>query len=296
MKTSAVPCTPPSAMPYSFLHQRLLLYLLLIFILRVSIGASGVRVHDVKVPTPGVVGHPAQLECLWAAGAKGFYSVRWYKNGEQFYSFVPKNTPQVKVDHHLQGVTVELSHSNEHVVTLQELRMDSEGVYRCEVMSEAPTFQTSFASKNLTIVVMPEAPVLQGLQRSYRVGDTLNVTCSARDARPPATISFRVDGKLVHPGSGRVQELATTKGSYEGVCNTMSRLVLPLSERHVPSIRLVCKAQVRTLPTEIAATLSVDQPRTPILSFFNQGGSVTPVCLVALLLLAALTVLLTNYS
>lgn len=61
-----------------------------------------------KVPTPGVVGHPAQLECLWEAGAKGFYSVRWYKNGEQFYSFVPKNTPQVKVDHHLQGVSVEV--------------------------------------------------------------------------------------------------------------------------------------------------------------------------------------------
>ncbi|XP_069954735.1 cell adhesion molecule 3 isoform X1 [Cherax quadricarinatus] len=203
----------------------------------------------------------------------GFYSVRWYKNGEQFYSFVPKNTPQVKVDHHLRGVTVELTQSDEHRVTLRELRLDSDGVYRCEVMSEAPTFQTSFASSNMTVVVMPEAPVLKGLRGVYRVGDILNVTCTARDAFPHATLTFHVNGRLVHPGSGRVQELPTTEGTYPGVYSSTSRLVLPLSEHHAPTLSLVCYAHVLSLSVPIEASIKVEPPRTPILSFFNAAGS-----------------------
>ncbi|KAG7165836.1 putative cell adhesion molecule 3-like [Homarus americanus] len=70
-------------------------------------GATGVNVQRVVVPTPGVVGRPATLECQWTTGHRGFYSVRWYKNDEQFYSFVPKNKPQVKVDHNINGVNVE---------------------------------------------------------------------------------------------------------------------------------------------------------------------------------------------
>lgn len=65
--------------------------------------------HSVKVPQPGVEGRSARLECLWAADERGFYSVRWYKNEEQFYSYVPKNKPQVKVDHDIEGVNVEVS-------------------------------------------------------------------------------------------------------------------------------------------------------------------------------------------
>lgn len=47
---------------------------------------------------------------------------------------------------------LQLSESNEYVVTLRKIDLASQGIYRCEVMSEAPTFQTSFASANLTVV------------------------------------------------------------------------------------------------------------------------------------------------
>ncbi|XP_069191131.1 uncharacterized protein [Procambarus clarkii] len=276
----------------SSLHQRLLVVVLLVWVLRAPAGAAGVQVQEVKVPMPGVVGRPAKMECQWTAGASGFYSVRWYKNNEQFYSFVPKNYPQDKVDHNLRGVKVELSESDEHVVTLRELRMDSEGAYRCEVMSESPTFQTSLASKNLTVVVLPEAPVLTGLRGGYRVGDTLNVTCTARNARPAATLSFYVNSKLVHPGSGRVQEFPATDGSYPGVYSSRSRLVLPLSERHAPTLTLTCYAHVLNLSSKIAAALEVEPPRGPILSFFNAGGGPGTSCLTFLVLVACFTHLL----
>lgn len=37
---------------------------------------------------------------------------------------------------------------------------------------------------------MPDAPTMTGLRASYRVGETLNVTCTAHDSRPPARLTF----------------------------------------------------------------------------------------------------------
>ncbi|XP_071527854.1 uncharacterized protein [Panulirus ornatus] len=283
---SALPSAP-------LLHQRVLVYVLLVFLLGVTPGASGVLVQNVRVPSPAIVGQSAQLECLWEEGAKGFYSVRWYKNGEQFYSYVPKNMPQVKVDHHLPGVRVMLSHSNEKVVTLGEVRMDSEGVYRCEVMSEAPKFETAFASSNLTVVVMPERPRMAGLRDLYTVGDLLNLTCTARDARPSALLSFLVNGVAVPPRSGHVWGVSSTEGSYGGVYTSSSRLLLPLGERHVPSVMVQCRAQVLSLFTHTNLTALVRHPPSPILSFFNTGAAAGPACL---LVMATLTYLLTTSS
>ncbi|XP_042227792.1 uncharacterized protein LOC121870084 [Homarus americanus] len=142
---------------------------------------------------------------------------------------------------------------------------------------------------------MPEVPVLTGLQGRYRVGDTLNITCTARDARPPAILSFYVNGKLIHPGSGRVQELATTEGTYYGVYNTRSRLILPLSERHVPTITLECQGWVLTLETQIAATMEVNTARA-FTSYFNTGAGTVVPCLASVLLIVAITHLLTTSS
>nr|XP_045588302.1 uncharacterized protein LOC123750227 isoform X1 [Procambarus clarkii] len=250
-------------------------------------GVSGVKVHKVVVPRPGVVGRSAELQCQWDEDARGFYSVRWYKNADQFYSYVPKNEPQDKVDHRLAGVSVVLSRSDEYKVTLRELRLDSEGVYRCEVMTESPTFETSFASENLTVVVLPEAPQVEGLRESYTVGDTLNVTCTARDARPPATLAFHVNDRHVPAGTGAVA-VSTTEGSYPGVYTTTARLLLPLGRHHIPAIALLCRSTVLSIADQTALTAQVHHQ--PILSFFNTGGSeASPhrVLLVVLLLFLA---------
>ncbi|XP_063587787.1 uncharacterized protein LOC134765039 [Penaeus indicus] len=263
------------ASSYSRHHCRLLLYLLVVLPC-MSTGGQGVLVHDVKVPQPGISGRSAQLECLWSAGAKGFYSVRWYKDGEQFYSFIPQNYPEVKVDHNLPGVTVYLSKSNEYIVTLRKIDLVSEGVYRCEVMSEAPTFQTSFASANLTVVEMPGAPQIIGMQESYTVGETLRLNCTVPDSRPPARISFSVNGRLIHPGSGRITEYPRVDAGGPGhpyaLSTTRSQLTLPLGERHVPAVTVECEAQVLSLTTHASHSAHV-RPLSTTFSFFNAGSS-----------------------
>ncbi|XP_063843425.1 uncharacterized protein LOC135090536 isoform X2 [Scylla paramamosain] len=272
--------------------------LLFLFTLSIPQGALGVQVHNVKVPQPGVAGRQARLECLWAAGERGFYSVRWYKNDEQFYSYVPKNKPQVKVDHHIEGVSVELSQSDERVVTLRELRLDSEGVYRCEVMSESPYFESSFASSNLTVVAMPDAPTLGGLRSSYRVGEMLNVTCTAYDSRPPARLTFFMNREAVTPESGRVRTLAPREGRYLGVYDTTAVLERPIGRRLVPSLSLVCRAEVLSLSTQVEANVEVhEHSGSAPLFLLNTGSGLSPALpalLLPPLLLTTLTHLLTS--
>ncbi|XP_042223888.1 uncharacterized protein LOC121867833 [Homarus americanus] len=282
-----------STLSCSLLHQRIFLYLLLLFVLRVSsvAGMTEVVVHKVKVPTLALAGEKARLECLWAAGDRGFYSVRWYKNGEQFYSYVPKNSPQVKVDHHLHGVSVVLPESNQSVVTLRELRLDSEGEYGCEVMNESPTFQTSHAYNNLSVVVLPKTPMIIGLQEQYTVGDKLNVTCIVMNSRPPAHLSFRLNGEHVPVPRDHIM---TTEGSYPGVYTSAARLEVQVTQQHLPSLTVTCTYKVVTLTDQTTFTVKVNHK--PIISFFNTGVTGDPprILLILLLLVSLLTHLLTS--
>lgn len=266
-----------------------LVLLLLLSTSQVTHGkATDVLVQSVKTPHPGVVGSPARLECRYTVGSQGFYSVRWYKNDEQFYSYVPRSHPIVKVDHELEGVDVELSKSDDRVVTLRALRMDSEGNYRCEVMSEAPNFKSSIASANLTVVVVPEVPELSGLRERYVVGDEVNVTCAARDGRPPARLRFYIDNREIHPGSGRVRELPSTPGSYSGVYNSRASLRLPVRKGMVPLVSVKCAADVLGEVTEVTASLEVEEHRSLVDLLFSAGNVVTPaLTTLALVLLVA---------
>lgn len=255
----------------ALLQQKILLHLLLL-LLQMTTGVLSVRVHDVRVPTVAIVGQPAKLECDWDSGKNDFYSVRWYMDDEQFYSFILGNKPE-KVDHNLPGIYVALRYSDQTVVTLSEVTPAAEGKYRCEVMSEAPFFQTSFASANLTVVDLPDDPEIYGVKDRYRVGDTLNVSCTARNSRPPAALFFHVNGRRVHPDSGRVRELGVAEGSYREVYTTTSQLILPLSNRHAPTLTLTCHAHVLSTSVETSTVTQVDPARTTMLSFFNTGVS-----------------------
>ncbi|XP_047488228.1 uncharacterized protein LOC125038704 [Penaeus chinensis] len=273
-------------------HHKLLVYLV-IALPWMTAGTNGVQVHSVLVPQPGISGRDAQLECRWAAGTKGFYSVRWYKDGEQFYSYIPQNQPE-KVDHNLPGVSVFLSTSDENVVTLRKIDLSSEGTYRCEVMSEAPTFETSFGSANLTVVHMPQNPQITGLQIKYTEGDTLRINCTVRDSRPPAVISFRVNGREMHPDSGRVIELPTSGGGDDpyALYSTSSQLILPLGKNHLNGITVECEGKVLNLAVKKSVFAAVVQ-QSSTFSFFNAGAPrFDPPTLVLVIVSAALTHLL----
>lgn len=63
-----------------------------------------------SVPTYRVRGQPAQLECDFELGADRLYSVKWYRDNEEFYRYMPKYEPP-KHAYKLEGIKVDVSNS-----------------------------------------------------------------------------------------------------------------------------------------------------------------------------------------
>lgn len=69
------------------------------------------------------------------------YSIKWYKDNEEFYRYVPSATPPIK-SYKIEGVRVDPNHSDNTKVLLRSLTLKSSGVYRCEISAEAPSFDS----------------------------------------------------------------------------------------------------------------------------------------------------------
>lgn len=73
-----------------------------------SHAASGLELVRVTVPQHHSPGEKAELFCDYNMGGEVLYSVKWYKDGHEFYRFTPKERPQV-VGFKMEGVIVNVS-------------------------------------------------------------------------------------------------------------------------------------------------------------------------------------------
>lgn len=64
----------------------------------------------VKFEVPGLVseGSDVQLSCLFELSGYMLYSVKWYKDDTEFYSFTPRYTPPIQA-FHTEGVDLDVS-------------------------------------------------------------------------------------------------------------------------------------------------------------------------------------------
>ncbi|CAL4188913.1 unnamed protein product, partial [Meganyctiphanes norvegica] len=199
---------------------------------------------------------------------------RWYKDGDQLYSWIQlPQMPPMKRSHPIPGITVDMSKCDERRVTLKAVNRSSEGIYRCEVMASAPTFQTSDAEAQLIVAELPDGVRLVGLQPHYRVGEKLNISCIVYDARPTATIQFYINDKLIRsqPGSNYVVHVPAEQGTSPGLYTSRSNLVYPLGRMNQPEVMVACKALIHNLEVWGKEAVKVRPMHQPLLSFFNTG-------------------------
>ncbi|XP_042896375.1 uncharacterized protein [Parasteatoda tepidariorum] len=155
---------------------------------------SGLRLARLDVPAAVVRGEAAWLNCTYNLENDELYSVKWYKNNVEFYRFLPSDRPPGQ-KYDLQGVYVDLAQSALGHVYLQRTDLNTEGVYRCEVSAEAPSFQTVREEKEVRVYVLPEdGPTISGVKPQYQVGDDVNVTCSAGPSKPAAALRWYING------------------------------------------------------------------------------------------------------
>lgn len=69
---------------------------------------DGLRLVEVRIPNYVIKGATAQLECLYDLDGEALYSVKWYKDGNEFYRYVPRDNPPAQT-FRLPGVAVDVS-------------------------------------------------------------------------------------------------------------------------------------------------------------------------------------------
>ena len=69
---------------------------------------SCLRMNEIRIPKHIVRENDARLECHFDLEGEALYSVKWYKDGNEFYRYVPRDQPPVQL-FTLPGITVDVS-------------------------------------------------------------------------------------------------------------------------------------------------------------------------------------------
>jgi len=103
-----------------------------------------------KIAEHSIVGSSTRLECKYDLQGEELYTVKWYKDGHEFYRFLPSESPEIQT-FNVTGVHVDQKQSTGESVVLRALELRSSGQYKCEITVEAPSFQTVTNCSKLTV-------------------------------------------------------------------------------------------------------------------------------------------------
>ncbi|KAG8245933.1 hypothetical protein J6590_096258 [Homalodisca vitripennis] len=95
--------------------------------------------------------------------------------------------------------------SNATQLCLHKVSLALSGRYSCEVSADSPSFKTAQVSGYMDVVVTPtHRPELRGMKPRYRVGDKLSASCISRHSRPPANLTWSINGSPVDRNINKV--------------------------------------------------------------------------------------------
>ena len=67
----------------------------------------GLNLQHVSIPRAKLRGETAVLECHYELGRGELYSVKWYKDNEEFYRYMPKSVPPAS-SFRVEGVRIDV--------------------------------------------------------------------------------------------------------------------------------------------------------------------------------------------
>ncbi|KAK8385418.1 hypothetical protein O3P69_016317 [Scylla paramamosain] len=173
---------------------------------------------------------------------------KWYRDVNQFYEYIPKREKQVRV-YDIPYIHVDEEGSSEGSVRLTGLTRAASGMFRCEVMSDKPYFETDDKAENMTVVDVPAwGPEVMGVVRGagmvgggageqsverlgntrVRPGDIVMARCEAGPSHPPANITWTLNHSLQPPPHARLHNTHHT--DQDGRHAQMSELEVEVQE------------------------------------------------------------------
>ncbi|XP_037078998.1 uncharacterized protein LOC119099981 [Pollicipes pollicipes] len=158
-------------------------------------GAGSLQMQNHVIPSHLLLGQTADLVCRYRLENETLYSVKWYKDNEEFYNFIA--TPKIaKRMYPLPGIRVDMAGSSRQRVRLLQVDFATSGKYGCEVSVDAPSFDTVIVTGHILVVAAPESPPqIEGGKDLYRLGDELSVNCTSRRSKPAALLNWHINGQ-----------------------------------------------------------------------------------------------------
>ncbi|CAG9854490.1 unnamed protein product [Phyllotreta striolata] len=205
---------------------------------------GGLKWVRVNVPQYRVPGETALLQCDFDLGNDTLYAVKWYKEHEEFYRFVPKARPQAN-SYEVDGVHVDLSKSDRKRVVLHPVSWRTSGVFRCEVSAEAPSFASAQSEARMEIISLPEEdPIITGVEIQYQIGDIINLNCTSGKSHPASILHWYINEQQIQ----RPDALVVYPPTHHpmGLISSTLGLTFKLTEQHFRggSMRVKCVASI----------------------------------------------------
>ncbi|KAF2364839.1 Immunoglobulin V-set domain [Trinorchestia longiramus] len=168
-----------------------------------SLDETIVEITRFDVPEIVKNGEDVNLSCHFKLKGKKkqLYTVNWWRGPNQFYNY-KANKANPKSAFTFEGISVDEALSSESTIRLKNVSEKTSGKYKCEVMAEGPAFKTAVKEKTMTVIVPPEKVIVKTLwdgraSHMYKVGDPVELNCTAFGAKPRADLSWRMNGKPV---------------------------------------------------------------------------------------------------
>ncbi|XP_050433960.1 uncharacterized protein LOC126841494 [Adelges cooleyi] len=171
-----------------------LLYLFAMFILE----CFGVKDLEIHVPVAVRSGSTLRMNCTYDLEKQALYSIKWYLRDQEFYRYVPKESPPTRVFPTF-GIMVNVQESDANRVTIVNVRRDLTGYYKCEVSADAPLFHTDIKTKLTYVTDEPSSPPkLQTKNMKYSTGDRINVNCVTTESYPAVNVTWFLNNKTAN--------------------------------------------------------------------------------------------------
>jgi len=218
----------------------------LIIFLITSTGVSCLKLVKFSVPDHAIQGDDVQLVCDYDLQGDKLYSVKWYRNGQEFYRYIPTDNPSTAIFRH-PGLYINEYKSTESKIYLRNVDHMTTGLFRCEISGEAPLFQTASQETILVVVNLPDqGPSITGSQPRYQVGDHVNISCYSRNSLPAAKLKWYINGEEADTGLLGEYVITTSDQDLE-----TSRLDLRfgLKEKHSigGDLKIKCTASIASI-------------------------------------------------
>ncbi|XP_053654364.2 uncharacterized protein [Cherax quadricarinatus] len=176
--------------------------LAVMLLLRVAGCAEGVRIRALEVPLVALQKDEVRLRCDYEdEGGSSLYTLKWYKDGREFYRHQPGISPHTpdhrcldRYSYHVDGVSVDCWVSSEREVVLREVTTTTSGEYQCEVIGEHPKFRKEVRSARLTVFTEAlREPRILGAKESYRAEDSVLLNCSSTNTQYLPVLSWTLN-------------------------------------------------------------------------------------------------------